>query len=56
MSGPLHVVPLGDRITHTITPDCICGPIPELIPTDHGDAWMYTHHSLDGREKYEVQR
>lgn len=52
--GTVHVVPQHDDIEHIILgDDCICGPTPEFVPRendDQEDGWMYTHHSLDGRE------
>lgn len=51
--GP-HIVPRNDLITHEISQDCVCGP--ETIPVLHDDgtvSFMYTHHSLDDREKDE---
>lgn len=50
MNDALHVVPTDDLIEHTDDPDCTCGPQPELVMQDGGDVWIYTHHSLDGRE------
>lgn len=30
---------------------CPCNPTVEHVPNPNGpDGWMYTHHSLDGRE------
>lgn len=51
MSDTYHVRPVNDLIEHdTTSDDCICGPAFELVPTDHGDAWLVVHNSLDGRE------
>ena len=47
-----HVYPLGDQILHYADEDCVCGPRAELVTND-GDHWIYTHHSLDGREARE---
>ncbi len=35
--------------------ECPCGPTPEHVPSEVGgeDGWLYTHHSLDGREQHE---
>lgn len=44
-----HVEPINDLIAHEDN-DCICGPTVEHVPTPDGDSWLYTHHSLDGRE------
>jgi hypothetical protein len=49
----VHVVPVGDLIEHP-DDDCPCGPTSELVPIDDGpDGWVITHHSLDGRERFE---
>lgn len=51
--GVVHVVPNGDQVQHAET-GCVCGPADELVPNDHGpDGWLITHHSLDGRERFE---
>lgn len=50
----VHVVPRADLIDHPLTPDCTCGPTCEPVPRDDGTyGWLYTHHSLDGREQHE---
>jgi hypothetical protein len=50
----VHVRPLADLIEHDLDDDCPCGPTAELVPrADESDGWMYTHHSLDGREATE---
>ena len=53
---PIHVYPLADLIEHdTAGDDCVCGP--ESIPVERDDGsfgWVISHHSLDGRERYEV--
>lgn len=50
----VHVLPVDDLIEHTSTDyDCVCGPAIELVPSDNGDSWLVTHHSLDGRELHE---
>lgn len=51
-----HVMPIDDDVPHVEGAGCICGPTPELIPRPNGDAWLYTHHSLDGREQTEPDR
>lgn len=52
--GNVHVIPLGDLIDHDRTDGCICGPTSELQTHDDApDAWLVTHHSLDGREATE---
>jgi hypothetical protein len=49
--GILIVHPLNDQVTHDLPyEDCVCGPTSELLQTGEGDAWVLTHHSLDGRE------
>lgn len=58
LADPSHVYahPVGDLIDHDLNPDgeCVCGPTPKLIEDGDGDdAWMYVHHSLDGRENRE---
>lgn len=54
-NGSAHVIPIRDHILHAEDPDCICMPRAELIQ-HNGDAWIYTHHSLDGREHTEPDR
>jgi hypothetical protein len=50
----MHVMPVSDLIEHTASEDCPCGPRPERIAQKNGgDAWMFVHHSLDGRENSE---
>lgn len=48
----VHVVPRNDLVEHDdIGIDCICGPRTEHLTANDGcDAWLVTHHSLDGRE------
>jgi hypothetical protein len=53
MSGPVHVVPVSDDVMHNPDEDCVCGPALERVDTDHGDEWLFVHHSLDGRETRE---
>lgn len=48
--GQVHVHPVGDTVVHTLDSDCPCGPTPEHVVRE---GWMYTHHSLDGRERFE---
>lgn len=51
----LHVVPVDDLIEHDSGGEgCVCGP--ETIPVERDDGsfgWLVSHHSLDGRERYE---
>jgi len=52
--GDNHVVPVDDLIAHDVSEDCICGP--ECIPVERDDGsigYIYSHHSLDGRELLE---
>lgn len=53
----VHVLPVGDAITHTDTPDCVCGPDVEYADPEDGvtypDGPLVIHHSLDGREARE---
>lgn len=52
-SNTTHILPVADIIEHALSADCICGPKPEYVKDeDTGDfGWMYTHFSLDGRDK-----
>lgn len=51
----VHVRPIGDIVWHQWNgDDCVCVPDIEHVPNEHGpDGWLYTHHSLDGREQHE---
>lgn len=51
-----HITPLNDDIGHDQRPTCICQPRSEYVATSVGDAWIHTHHSLDGRELTEPDR
>jgi len=43
-----------DLIDHSQTDACPCGPTCEPVERSDGSyGWMYTHHSLDGREATE---
>ena len=47
----VHVLPRRDLVEHETAEDCVCAPTPWRVERDDGgDAWGYTHHSLDGRE------
>jgi hypothetical protein len=47
MSDNWHVYPINDLVEHISEGDgCACGPTPRL----EGEAWIYVHHSIDGRE------
>lgn len=50
------VYPADDWIDHdTGNPEgCVCGPEVEPVPCPDGSmSWIFTHHSLDGRERLE---
>ena len=50
LGGEVHVVPVGDLVSHTAD-DCWCGPRVEPVFRDDGsNGWLHTHHSIDGRE------
>lgn len=54
--GTVIVHPLADLIEHDIDGEdrCPCGPRVEPAPRPDGSfGWLYVHHSLDGRERYE---
>ena len=56
MNGPVrvHVQPVGDLVAHDLDDDCACGPAVEAVPRGDGSfGWLITHHSLDGRERFE---
>lgn len=57
-SETMHVYPVGDGIEHETTGDgCVCIPRAEPVPREDGSvAWLYVHHSLDGREAQERAR
>lgn len=51
--GAVHVEPVGDLVDHEVF-DCVCVPLVEPVKADDGSiGWLVTHHSLDGRERYE---
>jgi hypothetical protein len=54
---PYHVWPANDLIEHDTDDDngdCPCGPRATPVEADDGSiGWIYTHHSLDGREQDE---
>jgi len=53
-TGDVHVRPVVDLIDHSQTDACPCGPTCEPVERSDGSyGWMYTHHSLDGREATE---
>ena len=56
MSDTYHVYPVNDLVEHnTDGTDCVCGPT--VVPVERSDGsfgYVITHHSLDGRELYEV--
>jgi hypothetical protein len=50
----VHVTPRADLVDHSLTDECPCGPTVEPVARDDGSyGWLYTHHSLDGREQHE---
>lgn len=52
----VHVLPLADTVQHSEDPDadCICGATTEPCERPDGSmGWLITHHSLDGRERWE---
>lgn len=53
----VHVIPVNDLIEHEdIGDDCPCGPTSEPVKDNETGAvgWLITHHSLDGRERFEL--
>lgn len=53
-TAEIHRMPVGDLVLHESTADCACRPDVEHVPNGNGpDGWLYTHHSLDGREAHE---
>jgi hypothetical protein len=50
--GRLHIYPLRDIFTHTISLGCICSPRERI---EHGHV-LVIHHSFDGRESVESNR
>ena len=47
----VHVLPHRDIVEHETSEGCVCAPTPWRVERDDGgDAWGYTHHSLDGHE------
>ncbi|AAR89783.1 hypothetical protein PBI_PATTYP_66 [Mycobacterium phage PattyP] len=55
MPQTVHVLPVDDLIEHEdIGDDCVCGPeIEPVFDADGACGWVITHHSLDGRERFE---
>jgi hypothetical protein len=52
-----QVIPCNDLIDHEPGADCPCGPTTEAVKRDDGTVgWLVTHHSLDGRERFEEDR
>jgi hypothetical protein len=53
------VYPANDWISHDhADPEsCVCGPEVEPVPCRDGSmSWLFTHHSLDGRELSEGEQ
>lgn len=46
----MHIIPVADLIDHTEDEECVC--VPQITDLGEGQC-MYTHVSLDGREKNE---
>ena len=53
MTDYAEIIPVNAHIEHTGGEDCVCGPNVEFAPDEHGDYWIITHRSLDGREAHE---
>jgi hypothetical protein len=54
VTNDVHVWPRKDLIEHEIAEGCFCIPTPErLMARDGTPSWLWTHHSLDGRESVE---
>jgi hypothetical protein len=55
-SDIVHVYPVEDLIEHVLEGDgCLCGVTVEPVEREDGSfGWLYSHHSLDGRENWEV--
>jgi hypothetical protein len=51
----VHVLPIGDLIEHEgVGEGCPCGPDVEAVfRPDGSNGWLISHHSLDGRERFE---
>lgn len=47
-----HVIPLGDEAEHIVSPECICGPRIDLLPSEN---WLIVHNAFDGRELREAE-
>ena len=53
MNDPVHVMPINDSAPHTDWEYCWCRP---GIIIEGVNAWIYVHHSADGRELAESER
>lgn len=50
----MHVIPRGDLVEHESSDACVCGPTVQPVDREDGSTgYVYTHHSLDGREARE---
>jgi len=50
----IHVMPMQDLVEHA-DDDCVCGPTTHPVSRNDGSyGWVVIHHSLDGRESYEL--
>jgi hypothetical protein len=52
MIDDIHILPIRDLIEHEESWKCVCGPEAEYF--EETGRWMYSHHSLDGRELNEA--
>lgn len=57
-NGNIHVIPDSDAVAHEDNHHCPCGPQWELLREIRAcghlhTAWLFTHHSADGREAHE---
>lgn len=48
-SPDVHVVPKDDLVAHEASDDCACGPTAQMV----GHGWLWSHSSLDARERSE---
>jgi hypothetical protein len=53
VTAECHVKPVNDLVEH-VDENCPCGPTIEPVRCEDGSiGWVFTHHSLDGREAKE---
>jgi hypothetical protein len=49
-------MPVEDLIEHECSAECVCGPACEPVERVDGSfGWLYSHNSLDGRERFEEE-